>query len=359
MHVLFATGIYPPEIGGPATYVQQLSGKLKERGHTVSIVTYGDPLEGDEEAHITRVSRAGGPLRRWWRYAQELRRLGAHTDVVYCFSSVSVGVPLMLSRLRGPKRVLRLGGDFGWERYTDKGGSERLSDWYALRPWVQRPMQMILSLFDFIVFSTQFQEELYERFYSALPLHSVIENALPAHNPVVHTAHAPFKLLFMGRFVSFKNIPSLLEALTLLPDTTLSIVGDGPLEKDLRAYATTLGVADRVSFHPPVSGQEKRTTFLSHDVLVLPSVTEISPNVALEARALGLPVLLTEETGLSIQLRQGMLIEQLRTPEQIIKAVRAVQGDYDRLAQRSAAILPERTWDDVADEHLSLFQGLL
>ena len=41
MRVLFATGVYPPGIGGPATYVQNLAGAAAARGLGVEVVAYG------------------------------------------------------------------------------------------------------------------------------------------------------------------------------------------------------------------------------------------------------------------------------------------------------------------------------
>jgi hypothetical protein len=71
---------------------------------------------------VYQVSKQGGTLFRWWRYARMLRKIGRDADVVIAFSSVSAGVPLWMSRLKKPKKILRLGGDFLWERYTDGGG---------------------------------------------------------------------------------------------------------------------------------------------------------------------------------------------------------------------------------------------
>ncbi len=359
MRILLATGIYPPEIGGPATYVKELAGRLQARGAQVTVLAYGEQQDEEGKWPVVRVSRRGGMLLRWWRYRKMLRLLGQDTDIIYAFSGVSVGVPLMLSRVRGPRRVLRLGGDFGWERATDSGDRSTLSEWYTRPTWVQRRMHSVLRTFDYIVFSTAFQAELYERFYTHLPIHGVIENALPGTQPVLHRRHTPFKLLFLGRFVAFKNIPALIDAMTLLPDMSLTIIGDGPLQQDLLVQIDELTLSDRVTVLPPAQGQDKQTVFLSHDLLVLPSITEISPNAALEARGTGLPVLLTEETGLSLSLRQGMIIEQLRTPEAIARAIQDAAAQYDIVAARAAAPLPERPWETVADEHMTLFQGLL
>ena len=368
MNVVLATGIYPPAIGGPATYVRYLAEGLVARGVQVTVVTYTqeqshelDIRKSDEGVpwSVIRVSKKGGPFLRWWRYAQALREHAAEADIVYCFSSVSCGIPLWIARLRHPRRVLRLGGDFLWERFTDRGGVAGLRDWYGAGQWFQGVMNGILVTFDHIVFSTLFQEQLYEKVYQALPIHSVIENALPSGVPVLHVKHDPFRLLFFGRFVAFKNIGSLLMALLDLPTVTLTLVGEGPLEGRLRALVAEKGLSERVTFLPPQSGEAKRAFFLEHDLLVLPSLTEISPNAALEARVAGLPILLTQETGFSQQLLSGVQLRILRSPRDIVNAVREVEAEYSGLADRAAALPPERGWDHVCDEHLTLFRSLL
>jgi len=371
--IVLATGIYPPDIGGPATYVHALARELDGAGHEVVVVTYGAARSGEVESgkwKVISVSKRGGPLLRWWRYSRVLKKEGQDADVVYAFSSVSCGVPVMLARLKRPKKILRLGGDFFWERYTDAGGVLGLREWYeSLKKWkaprlrsgqvesgkwkaLRLIMAWILRVFDHIIFSTRFEEEIYEQVYT-LPSHSVIENAAPAGTPMLHRKHEPFHLLFMGRFVGFKNLPALLEAVAALPDVRLTLVGSGPMEAKLRRL-----VDGRVRFLPPVSGAEKQRMFAEHDLLVIPSLTELSPNVALEARAAGLPVLLTEETGLSETLAMGMLLSDCSTPERIAEEVRQVRTEYDAIAQAAASTPPARGWADVSREHLSLFARL-
>jgi len=359
MKVVLATGIYPPEIGGPATYVRNLALALSQRQVKVSVIAYGEQEDTAGDIPVIRVSRRGGPLIRWKRYANALKKHAADAEIIYAFSSVSCGAPLWLAGLKHPKKILRLGGDFLWERYTDRGGALGLKEWYASEPKFKGMMNGLLRHFDHIVFSTQFQEELFEKFYARLPLHSVIENALPGGVPVYHSRHDPFRLLFLGRFVSFKNLGSLLIALRELPGMVLNLVGSGPLEADLRALAVEKGVADRVSFTEPQSGDAKQQLLLDHDLLVLPSYTELSPNTALEARAAGLPVLLTQETGLSLSLTDGTMLRTLRSPREIINALNEAHGTYEQLAERASAPVTPRSWDSVAEEHLTLFRNLL
>ncbi len=366
MNIVLATGIYPPTIGGPATYSAALARELSARGVFVTVVTYGNPKETPtgERWRVLRVSKSGGPFVRWVRYARMLKREGAGTDAVIAFSSVSAGVPLILSRLRGPKKILRLGGDFFWERATDHGSLQTLQEWYERAGFWKRCMAWILRHFNGIVFSTRFQEALYEAKYLHLPRHTVIENALPPRAQrsgsmqMLRTSGMQGKhlrMLFLGRFVGFKNLPTLVAAMRDLPDFKLSLVGEGPMGPALRAQVRSLGVEDRVKFFPPVQGAEKERVFAEHDLLILPSLTELSPNTALEARAHGLPVLLTAETGLSPALSKGIRLTPLRTKEQIIEALKRAKDEYVVLATQAAEPLPERTWRNVADEFLSLF----
>jgi glycosyltransferase involved in cell wall biosynthesis len=359
MKIVLATGIYPPEIGGPATYVEKLARRLVDRGVQVVIIAYGEQKEISTPIPVIRVSRRGGMIGRWRRYAKALRVHGTDADIVYAFSSISCGVPLWLAKLKHPRKVLRLGGDFLWERYTDKGGLLSLTDWYETKPWLQGPMNGLLKTFDHIVFSSNFQEKLYEKVYQTLPLHHVIENALPDGVPVLHEKHDPFRLLFLGRFVGFKNLGSLLMSLHELPATTLTLVGEGPLESQLQTLMASEHLSDRVTFLPAQSGDRKQQSFLDHDLLVLPSLTEISPNTALEARSLGLPVLLTQETGLSHQLGDAAQIRLLRSPRDIANAIRDIEQSYPVIAERAASASPVRSWDTVADEHVTLFRSLL
>ncbi|PIR53728.1 hypothetical protein COU75_04415 [Candidatus Peregrinibacteria bacterium CG10_big_fil_rev_8_21_14_0_10_42_8] len=359
MKIILATGIYPPQIGGPATYTKELAAQLSKAGYDITVVTYGEMVES-KDWKVESVSKFI-PLIRWWWYSQKLREVGADADVVYAFSSISCGIPLVLSGIKKPKRVLRLGGDFLWERYTDFGGTKSLRSFYEspfiLGKWM---MTWLLRRFDHIVFSTEFQQELYEKHYKKLPRHSVIENALEVESgkwkvESITSPHTPFRLLFMGRTVQFKNIPALIDAVAQMPDCFLTIVGEGPLDDMLRKKVEHLGLHTRIQFSVSVSGAEKRDMFASHDLLVLPSLTDISPNTALEARSWGLPVFLTKETGLSEDLRQGMTLADMTSPKDIVSAIDAVRKDYPSLRTACNIPLKERSWTMVAEDHCSLF----
>jgi glycosyltransferase involved in cell wall biosynthesis len=103
-----------------------------------------------------------------------------------------------------------------------------------------------------------------------------------------------------------------------------------------------------VTLKDPVFGKDKSAVFAEHDLLVLPSVTEISPNVALEAASEGLPVLLTQETG--IAPCSVITLSALCLPDDIAAAVRA---RFDQYRSVPCDAKP-RSYNDVADDFLKI-----
>jgi rhamnosyl/mannosyltransferase len=101
-------------------------------------------------------------------------------------------------------------------------------------------------------------------------------------------------ILFVGRFVYYKGIDVLIDAMTRCPGTLL-LVGDGPLEGELRTQVATLGLQDRVRFIGRVSDEDLPAYYHASDVFVLPSVavTEAYGLVQIEAMAAGIPVVST------------------------------------------------------------------
>jgi hypothetical protein len=67
-----------------------------------------------------------------------------------------------------------------------------------------------------------------------------------------------------------------------------------------------------------------------------------------------LPVLLTDQTGLSGELTKGMVKATLRTAADIVRAVNALQGKYDAVAREAATLPLQRTWAVVAKEWVEL-----
>ena len=60
MKFLVITGIFPPDIGGPATYVPQVATALVEHQHTAVVVTLSDARGDPAPSYPFRVVRLHG-----------------------------------------------------------------------------------------------------------------------------------------------------------------------------------------------------------------------------------------------------------------------------------------------------------
>ena len=57
MKLIIACEIYPPDVGGPATFVKALVPVLTKAGHSVKVLTYADKKSIEES--LVKVSRKG------------------------------------------------------------------------------------------------------------------------------------------------------------------------------------------------------------------------------------------------------------------------------------------------------------
>ena len=124
------------------------------------------------------------------------------------------------------------------------------------------------------------------RFARPDPLHPRVEK-------LVSQSARP-RALFVGRLVYYKGVHVLLEAARDWPGSVV-IVGDGPLEAELRDRADALGIADRVHWAGRVADDELPSYYAAADIFVLPSIapTETFGVSQVEAMASGVPVVST------------------------------------------------------------------
>jgi rhamnosyl/mannosyltransferase len=111
----------------------------------------------------------------------------------------------------------------------------------------------------------------------------------------LHAAHKRPVVLFVGRLIYYKGVDVLLRAMTEV-EADLVLIGNGPLQGGLRSLASSLGIAERVTFLPPVEDAELAAWYRAAAVFCLPSVarTEAYGLVQLEAHASGTPVVSTD-----------------------------------------------------------------
>jgi glycosyltransferase involved in cell wall biosynthesis len=109
----------------------------------------------------------------------------------------------------------------------------------------------------------------------------------------------PFKVIAVGSLIARKDPGTILEAAACLArerpelEVRVTLVGSGPLERELRRKASALGLADRVLFTGDRSRPEVARELAAHHLLVVASRSETFSVVAAEALASGRPVVAT------------------------------------------------------------------
>jgi len=157
-------------------------------------------------------------------------------------------------------------------------------------------------------------------------------------------------LVSIGRLAPNKGHHYLLEGFAAAKarhaDLTLTILGKGPLEAQLREQARRLGVEPSVNFLSYLQEAEVRPFYHRFDLLIMPSLLEGFNLVILEAMASGLPVLASDIPGFSD------VLEGLEAP-------RFRAADSADLAAALSALIDEptraRRWIDAGIQRVQNF----
>lgn len=315
MNLLIITGIFPPDIGGPATYVPRIASALHERNQRVTVLTLGDQKECDEDDYpfeLVRLLRNIFKPLRWLGTIFKIIRLGRQADVLYV-NGLAMETTLTNLLLRKPL-VMKVVGDLAWERTANYGWVKdnfeqfqagrygfRVRALRYLRAWWTRQADRVIVPSQYLANWVQgwgVPASKINVIYNAVELETEIT---PAEIPL----STPIKLVTVGRLVPWKRVDGIIEAIANLDHVGLMVVGEGPERSRLEELVSSLGVAERVYFAGYRKKAETLALMAAGDVFVLNSTYEGLPHVVLEAMLLGLPVVATAVGGTPEVVRDG------------------------------------------------------
>ena len=168
-----------------------------------------------------------------------------------------------------------------------------------------------------------------------------------------------FRLLYVGRISSDKDLPILVDAFKLLnrSNIKLIVVGDGPyrekMEKKLRGFP--------VEFTGYLEGAELVQCYQKADLFVFPSTKDTFGNVVLESHACGLPIIVTDIGGPKENVRHGFdgfIVEGLSVyalRDQIIAAIALDKEMLQTMGKVGRKEVEKRTFKKAFEEFLELY----
>jgi glycosyltransferase involved in cell wall biosynthesis len=183
--------------------------------------------------------------------------------------------------------------------------------------------------------------------------------ALPAELPIV---------LFVGRLIEAKGVSELVDmlprVLARIP-VHLLVVGEGPLEVELRQRATRLGVGDRLTMAGYLRDEPFQAAYQCADIFALPTRwAEGFPLAIAEAMGAGLPIITTRIRGMADHLRHGVnaLFVPLRDSAALADAVIRLLSDPQmrtRMGHANREKVREFTPDRVGRHYLEILREVL
>ncbi len=351
MRVLLVSGIWPPDPGGPASHAPALAEFLRSRGHTVEVVTTADAQPPAREYEVHWVSRGLSTEMRYARCVKLVRKHGRRSDVVYATSMIrraSTGAALARRPL-----VVKLVSDEVFERQQREGRfSGTLDQFQGVRSARIRVLRSArnaaLRRAQHIFCPSAYLRDvalgwgLDPARLSVLPNPAPNVPTLPTRDELrVELDLSRPTLAFAGRLGPQKALGIALEALAMVPDVDLLIVGDGPERIQLERRAHELGVDGRARFLGSVPRDGVLRLFRAADAAVLSSAWENLPHTVLEALAVGTPVIATAVGGVPEVVRDGEngLLVAPNDPAALGDAIRRYFDDGD-LRRRLAEAAP-------------------
>jgi glycosyltransferase involved in cell wall biosynthesis len=343
MRVVFLTGIWPPDVGGPATHGPDFAAFLRDRGHDVRVVTMGDSEPTERPVPVSTIARGRPFVVRYPLVAATGFRLARRADLVYATATYAAAAAASTRR----PLVAKLVSDPAYERARRYGvftGS--LEDFQrASGPAVstlKRLRTASLGRARRIVVPSRYLADIAAEWGLDTSRIEVLVNPAPPPQTVEPETLEPGTLVFVGRLTEQKGLPVLLEAMRRVERAKLVLVGDGPEHDSLTALTAQLGLDDRVRF----VGSQPRERVLRYlsgaTAAVLSSSWENLPHSAVEALAVGTPVVSTAVGGVPevVHDRENGLLVPPEDPAALAGAIGEVLGDDALRARLAAAAQP-------------------
>lgn len=356
--IVIATGIYPPDIGGPATYSQKLFEVLDQKGFDVKIVTYADKVETDNK-NIVKISRQQNILWRYWKYFFAVLDRSSWADLVYVQGPVSEGFPSWLAcRFEIRPFILKIVGDYAWEQGCQRFGVKDLLDDFQIKKYgwrvelMRKIQRRVAKAAVKIVVPSMYLKNIVKQWGIKEEKIEVIYNSVPQIEMALRKSEARSQLglsgdliLSVGRLVPWKGFDTLIdlmnELLVVNPNFKLLIIGEGPEENKLKVQSKKLKVENSVKFLGKLNHDEVLKYMRAADMFVLNTGYEGLAHVLIEAMQVGLPVIATRVGGNPEVVDDGQtgIIVEYNNREQLKTAIiklwhnRALANDLSEKAQ--------------------------
>ena len=295
-------GIFPPDIGGPATFVPKIAKYFQdELNYEIEILTLSDNKNSNinDDFSVKRIDRNLPIIYRWLKTIFTIYKLGKNKDLIFVNG---LGTETTIANIFLKKKIIRkIVGDPVWERAYSKAKISESFDEFQVKNYgfsisLQKKVRSFsIKKSDIVVTPSQHLKNFILNLGFKNKI-EIINNGvfIPEENTNIFT-NDQINITIVSRLVSHKNIEKIIKAISDLnsPLINLNIIGDGPELNQLQKISLESNNKDNIIFHGKLNRDDINHIFLKSDIYIQASNYEGLPHSLLEAMSYGIPVLCT------------------------------------------------------------------
>lgn len=295
-------GIFPPDIGGPATFVPKIAKYFQdELNYEIEILTLSDNKNSNinDDFSVKRIDRNLPIIYRWLKTIFTIYKLGKNKDLIFVNG---LGTETTIANIFLKKKIIRkIVGDPVWERAYSKAKISESFDEFQVKNYgfsisLQKKVRSFsIKKSDIVVTPSKHLKNFILNLGFKNKI-EIINNGvfIPEENTNIFT-NDQINITIVSRLVSHKNIEKIIRAISDLNDPLiyLNIIGDGPELNQLQKISLESNNKDNIIFHGKLNRDDINHIFLKSDIYIQASNYEGLPHSLLEAMSYGIPVLCT------------------------------------------------------------------
>lgn len=314
MKILITVGIFPPDIGGPASFVPKIAKLLQENGFEVTIICLSNEKIVDNESYkIIRILRNQNLMIRWIKTIFKMISNGRNADTIFVN-----GLPMeaYIANLFLRKKLLRkVVGDWAWERGRNKGIIDDSFDEFQKN---KHNLHLEIAKFsrgwtatkaDLVITPSVHLKNVVKNWGVSENNLKVIYNGTKIQSKITKKENEVLHFITVGRLAPWKNIDKIIQAMAILNEKgfnfIFNIVGSGPLNEKLKILVKELKLENKIFFLGQKNTEELNEIYLDSDIYIQASGYEGLPHVILEAINFNLSIISTPIGGTNEILLDG------------------------------------------------------
>ena len=360
MKVFITVGIFPPDIGGPASFVPKVAQLFVDNGNEVKVLCLSDEKHEDHyDYNVVRIMRFTNKLIRWPLTILKMIVHGYKADVWFINglpmeAYISHKVVSVLS-VRKIKTLRKVVGDWAWERgrnlkLTEDSFDDFQKNKHSLhieiakfsRGWTAKKVNKVIV-------PSQHLKGVVQNWGVDAEKIDVLYNGTKIDNQ--KSRKGGTNLISVGRLAPWKNIDVIIDSVEILNQDkkdrfSLTLVGDGPMRDKLQEHIDRKGLTNQIEITGQVPSRDVQNYLNKADIYLQASGYEGLPHVILEAINHSLTIISTPIGGTNEILRDGeygwiLPLVQGKKPnsEDIVRIVEEVLTNQDKdQAMKEAAL---------------------